>query len=58
MALTNLAQLAMNALATAAKALDLSRGSVMKYQREAAPGYIGLTCAALAFGLPEWKKVG
>lgn len=43
-------------VSTAAKALDLSRNSVMKYQREGAPGYIGFACAAIAFGLPAWKK--
>jgi len=39
----------------AARTLDLSRNSVAKYKAEGAPAYIGLACAALAFGLPAWR---
>lgn len=33
-----------------------SRNTVAKYKTEGAPAYIGLACAALAFGLPAWRK--
>lgn len=42
--------------AEAARRLDIARNSVAKYRREGAPGYIGLACAALAFGLPTWRR--
>lgn len=41
----------------ASKALGISRTSVQKYKTEAAPPVIGLACAALAFGLPPWRKL-
>lgn len=40
-----------------AEALQLSRTTVAKYRQEGAPVHIGLACAALAFGLPEWRAV-
>jgi transcriptional regulator with XRE-family HTH domain len=40
-----------------AETLQLSRTTVAKYRREGAPVHIGLACAALAFGLPEWRAV-
>lgn len=42
---------------TAARALGISRTSVIKYKADGAPLSIGLACAALAFGLPAWRKV-
>ncbi|WP_028035871.1 hypothetical protein [Chelativorans sp. J32] len=44
--------------AEAARRLGLgSRNTIAKYKVEGAPEYIGLACAALAYGLPAWKKV-
>lgn len=40
-----------------ARQLDLSRNSVAKYRKEGAPANIALACAALAFGLPGWRRV-
>lgn len=42
----------------AARRLGISRTSLIKYREEGAPVYIGLACAALAFGLPPWRQVG
>lgn len=43
--------------AAATRALGLgSRNTVVKYKLEGAPVYIALACAALAFGLPAWRK--
>lgn len=39
-----------------ARTLDLSRNTVVKYKREGAPAYIGFACAAIAFGLPMWRR--
>lgn len=35
--------------------LDLSRNTVAKYLVEGAPVTVGLACAAVAAGLPEWS---
>ena len=44
--------------AAATRALGLgSRNTLVKYKAEGAPAYIALACAALAFGLPAWKKI-
>lgn len=40
----------------AARKLGCANNTVVKYRRDGAPDYIGLACAALAFGLPHWKK--
>ena len=40
----------------AAAALGLGRNTVARYMIEGAPEYIALACAAIAFGLPAWKK--
>lgn len=41
----------------AARKLGLgSRNTITKYKDEGAPEYIGLACAALAYGLPAWEK--
>ncbi|RYF29915.1 MAG: hypothetical protein EOO23_06335 [Comamonadaceae bacterium] len=42
----------------AARALDLSRNTIVKYKAEGAPLHIALACAAISFGLPPWKTVG
>lgn len=41
----------------AARQLGLANDSVVKYKREGAPLHVALACAALAFGLPPWKRV-
>lgn len=42
--------------AAAARALELSRNSVAKYKIAGAPRHVALACAALAFGLPAWRR--
>jgi hypothetical protein len=43
--------------AQATRALGLgSRNTLVKYKAEGAPGYIALACAALAYGLPAWRR--
>lgn len=41
----------------AGRRLGVSKDTVTKYKRGGAPAYIGLACAALAFGLPPWKDM-
>lgn len=41
----------------AARRLGVSKNTVPRYKIEGAPLHIGLACAALAFGLPPWRKV-
>lgn len=41
-----------------ARRLGLSRNTVAKYQTEGAPDHIAYACAAIAFGLPKWKRPG
>ncbi len=42
--------------AGAQRALGIgSRNTLIRYKTDGAPEYIGLACAALAFGLPSWK---
>lgn len=40
----------------AARALGISRSTVKNYRERGGPRYLGLTCSAIAFGLPEWRK--
>ncbi|PIE07539.1 MAG: hypothetical protein CSA74_06950 [Rhodobacterales bacterium] len=41
----------------AARQLGIGKNTVPTYRREGAPKHIALACAALAFGLPPWRKV-
>lgn len=41
----------------AARQLEVSKNTVMKYRREGAPLHIALACSALSHGLPPWRKV-
>ena len=44
--------------AAATRALGLgSRNTLVKYKAEGAPVYVALACAALAYGLPAWRRV-
>lgn len=36
--------------------LGMSRNTVARYMKEGAPVSVGLACAALAFGLPAWRR--
>lgn len=40
----------------AGRELGISRNSVDAYLKKGTPAYIGLACAALAFGLPAWVR--
>jgi hypothetical protein len=40
----------------AAGALGISRNSVDKYRVAGAPDLVALACAALAYGLPMWRR--
>lgn len=39
-----------------ARELGCSQNSIKAWRRNGAPRYIALACAALAFGLPEWRQ--
>ncbi len=39
----------------AAEALGVGRNTIPRYMKEGAPKHIGLACAAISMGLPEWK---
>jgi hypothetical protein len=39
-----------------ARELGCSQNSVAAWRKAGAPRYIALACAALAFGLPEWRQ--
>lgn len=39
-----------------ARRLDCGINQIQRWERAGAPGYIGLACAALAFGLPKWQQ--
>lgn len=39
----------------AAEALGVGRNTIPRYMKEGAPKHIGLACAAIAMGLPEWE---
>ncbi|MWB77948.1 hypothetical protein GLS40_07935 [Pseudooceanicola sp. 216_PA32_1] len=41
----------------AARRLDVSKNTVVRYRQTGAPGYIALACAALSYGLPPWRKI-
>lgn len=47
-----------HSVSSAARALGISRTTVMKYKEEGAPEYIGLACAALALGSGAWRSKG
>jgi len=38
------------------KALGTGSNQITRWKRNGAPTYIGLACAALSFGLPEWRS--
>jgi hypothetical protein len=40
-----------------AKQLNCGVNQIARWSRKGAPGYIGLACAALAYGLPPWRNV-
>jgi hypothetical protein len=40
-----------------ARQLDCGINSIANWSKTGAPLYIGLACAALAFGLPPWAAV-
>ena len=37
--------------------LGITRSTIDSYLEKGAPEHIALACAALAYGLPAWKKV-
>jgi hypothetical protein len=39
-----------------ADALDISENTMTAWRRTGAPRHVALACAALAFGLPAWRK--
>ena len=41
----------------ASRKLGAGKDTITNWKRNGAPHYIGLACAALAFGLPAWKQV-
>jgi hypothetical protein len=43
--------------AECARALGCGENQIRIWKANGAPGYIGLACAALAFGLPAWRAV-
>lgn len=40
-----------------ARQLQCGTNQIRVWKANGAPGYIGLACAALAFGLPAWRSV-
>ncbi|MGE8131810.1 hypothetical protein ACQKQD_33260 [Methylobacterium sp. NPDC080182] len=40
-----------------ARQLQCGPNQIRVWKDNGAPGYIGLACAALAFGLPAWRSV-
>jgi hypothetical protein len=38
-----------------ARQLDCGVNQIARWSANGAPGYIGLACAALSFGLPPWR---
>ena len=40
----------------AARRLEISRNTLVKYKVEGGPAWLGLACAAIAFGLPAWRS--
>ncbi len=42
--------------AATARLLGISRNTVVKYKAEGTPEHFGWACAALAFGLQQWKR--
>ena len=40
----------------ASRLLGWSRMAVIRAKQKGAPQYIGLACAAITFGLPEWSS--
>lgn len=41
----------------AADLFGIGRNTMARYMKEGAPDYIAYACAAIAFGLPKWRKV-
>jgi len=40
-----------------ARQLGCGRNQIARWCDKGAPAYIGLACAALAYGLPSWRRV-
>jgi hypothetical protein len=51
-----LAHMAFKSDTEAARALGCGRNSIAAWKKKAPPDYIALACAALAYGLPAWRR--